>query len=50
VNQELEEEVKKKSFDKTPVINFGEGEWRIRYYEEKFHVKRNELGEFLVKI
>jgi len=40
VDKEQEEYVASKAFDKTPVINFGEGEWRLRYYEEKFHIKR----------
>ena len=39
-----------KAFDKTPIINFGEGEWRLRYYEEKFHVKRENLTGFLKDI
>jgi len=33
---ELKVEEEKNAIDKTEIINFGEGEWRLRYYEEKF--------------
>ena len=40
LRDELDQVWDTRAFDKTPVIDFGEGEWRLRYYEEKFHVKR----------
>lgn len=39
VEREQEEHVTQRSFDKTKIIDFGEGEWRLRYYEEKFHIR-----------
>ena len=46
----MDDEKQEGAIDKTPIINFGEGEWRLRYYEEKFEVKREDLGPFLKEI